>query len=249
MDKGMSGRQIGAERFPPLVSPVRLRELGDAHAHAVAHADEAGAGTIFHVGRFDQVEFALVLEPDAPLFNARRVLFAGMNALAETIAADCPPEREVNFGYPADLHFDQGLVGGMRLAAPDGAGENEVPDWLVLSAIIRTGGFAELGFKLSRDGTTLEEAGFETVDPEAFTARFCRHFMAEIDEWQEQGFQGIGRRYLARLPKDDTILTRGIDSNGDLLVQRRGETTARCVFRAALECPGWFAPESGGVRA
>lgn len=248
MDKGMSGRRVGGERFPPLVSPVRLRELGDAHAHAVAQADEAGAGRIFHVGRFDQVEFALVLEPDAPLFNARRVLFAGMNALAETIAANCPPEREVNFGYPADLHFDRGLVGGMRLATPAGTGEDAVPDWLVLSAIIRTGGFAELGFKLSPDGTTLEEAGFETVDPEAFTARFCRHFMAEIDEWLELGFQGIGQRYLARLPKAGDVLTRGIDSNGDLMVQRKGGAMERCDFRAGLASPGWFAPESGGVR-
>ncbi|MCA0423845.1 MAG: biotin/lipoate--protein ligase family protein [Proteobacteria bacterium] len=248
MDKSTNSRQIHGERFPPLVTPVRLRELSDAHEHALAHASEAGAGTIFHVGRFDQVEFALVLEPDAPLFNARRVLFAGMNALAETIAADCPPEREVHFGYPADLHFDNGLVGGMRIGWPDGADENTVPDWIVLSAIIRTGGFAELGFTLSRDGTTLGEAGFETVDPEAFTARFCRHFMAEIDDWQERGFQGIGQRYLARLPKAADVMTRGIDGNGDLMVQRKGEATARTPLLAGLEHPGWYEPESRSVR-
>lgn len=240
---------IGAERFPPFVTPVRLREHEDAHSYALAHASEAGAGTIFHVGRFDLVEFALVLEPDAPLSNARRVLFAGMNALAETIAAASPPERDVQFSYPADLHFDDGLVGGMRLGWPAGLGEDDVPDWLVLSAMVRTGGFAELGFSLDPTGTTLEEAGFEAVDPEAFTARFSRHIMVEIDEWLEKGFSGIGQRYLKRLPRAGDVLTRGIDSNGDLMLKERGEgATKRVAFLPSLQAPGWFDPATGGVK-
>src|SRR5581483_2046818 len=59
--------------LPPLYSAVRLRELGDAFAHAQALAPKQGAGTLVYVGRFDLAEFALVLEPEDKLGEARRV--------------------------------------------------------------------------------------------------------------------------------------------------------------------------------
>lgn len=247
MSSTLRQNEVRAERFPPLITPVRLREMDDAFRHARTHAAEAGAGTLFHVGRFDQIEFALVLEPDAPLSAARRVLFAGMNALAETIAAECPPERDVTFRYPDCLYFDDGLVGGARLAWPEECGEGDVPEWLAFCAIIRTGGFQELGFKLDPSGTTLEEAGFDSVDPEAFAARFCRHMMAEIDEWLDKGFTGIGQRYLVRLPKAAGAGLRGIDSNGDLMV-RAGGQEERTAFLPGLAAQAWFDPATGGVR-
>ncbi len=68
--------------LPPPFRLVTLREVGDAFAHAKAIAAEAGAGTLVHVGRFDLVEFAVVLEPEEPLRTARRAFYAGMVALA-----------------------------------------------------------------------------------------------------------------------------------------------------------------------
>ena len=86
--------------LPPGYTLVALRELGDAFAHGCDIAAEAGAGTLVWVRRYDLVEFAVVLEPDEPLVSARRALFAGMNAVADAIAAHCPPEREVSFDWP-----------------------------------------------------------------------------------------------------------------------------------------------------
>ena len=71
--------------LPPPFSAVRLREVGDALAHAIAIAAEQGAGTLVYVGRFDLAEFAVVLEPDEPLAKARRAFYAGMAALADAI--------------------------------------------------------------------------------------------------------------------------------------------------------------------
>src|SRR6516225_10882090 len=69
--------------LPPPFRLVTLREVGDAFAHATAIAAEAGAGTLVWVGRFDLIEFALVVEPDEPLRTARRAFYAGMAALAD----------------------------------------------------------------------------------------------------------------------------------------------------------------------
>ena len=73
--------------LPPAFRLVTLREVGDAFARAQEIAADEGAGTLVWVGRFDLVEFAVVLEPDEPLRAARRALYAGMAALADALAA------------------------------------------------------------------------------------------------------------------------------------------------------------------
>src|SRR5512135_1213082 len=86
--------------LPPPFTLVRLRELGDAFAHATSIAAEQGAGTLIYVGRFDLAEFALVLEPDEPLRQARRAFYAGMTALADALAAQAQPETSISIDWP-----------------------------------------------------------------------------------------------------------------------------------------------------
>ena len=126
--------------LPPGYTLVALRELGDAFAHGCDIAAEAGAGTLVWVRRYDLVEFAVVLEPDEPLLSARRALFAGMNAVVDAIAAHCPPEREVSFGWPDAIRFDGGLLGGARLGWPADCAEAEVPAWLVFGVMTTSSG-------------------------------------------------------------------------------------------------------------
>ena len=74
--------------LPPPFRLVTLREVGDAFVHATTIAAEAGAGTLVHVGRFDLVEFAVVLEPEEPLRTARCAFYAGM---ARALREGAPP--------------------------------------------------------------------------------------------------------------------------------------------------------------
>src|SRR3546814_14434789 len=82
---------------PPPYDVVTLREVGDAFAHACAIAGESGAGTLVWVGRYDLAEFAVVLEPEETLAEARRAFYVGMNALADALSFHAPPERPVEF--------------------------------------------------------------------------------------------------------------------------------------------------------
>src|SRR5215470_11427289 len=124
--------------LPPPFRLVTLREVGDAFKHAQSVAAAEGAGTLVHVGRFDLVEFAVVLEPEEPLRAARRVLYAGLAALADALAVHAPPEKPIRFDWPDAIRVDGGLVGGGRLAWPSGADDNAPPTWLVFGAMIRT---------------------------------------------------------------------------------------------------------------
>src|SRR5882672_7396746 len=86
--------------LPPPYRLVTLREVGDAFTHATGIAAEQRAGTLVHVGRFDLVEFAVVLEPEEPLWTARRAVYAGLCALADALAVHAPPEKPITFEWP-----------------------------------------------------------------------------------------------------------------------------------------------------
>ena len=130
-------RETVTERIalPPPYTLVRLREGGEAFAHALGIAGQSGAGTLVYVGRFDLAEFAVVLEPTEPLRTARRAFYAGMVALADALRAYAPPNKPVTIDWPDAVRVDGGLVGGGRLGWPQSCAEDETPPWLVFGAM------------------------------------------------------------------------------------------------------------------
>jgi hypothetical protein len=208
--------------LPPPFRLVSLREAGHAFAHAKEIAAKEGAGTLVWVRRFDLVEFALVVEPDEPLKTARRTIYAGLSALIDALTALAPPEKFIIFDWPAAILIDGGLVGGGELAWPEGAAENERPDWLVFGAMVRTAALAPLEPGFNPNVANLEDEGFTELGAGRLVESFARHFMATVDLWQERGFLEVAKTYLQRLPADDGV-ERTIDGVGDLLVRRKGK--------------------------
>jgi len=235
--------------LPPLFTLVRLRELGDAFAHAQSIAAEQGAGTLVYVGRFDLAEFAMVLEPDEPLRKARRTLYAGMTALADALAVHAQPETAITIDWPDSISVNAGLVGGGRLAWPQGIKEDETPPWLVFGAMIRTVSVSGIEPGLNPLVTALEEEGFTDAMSDKVLESFARHFMVAVDSWQEKGFGAVAQSYLEQLPRESG-LRRDIDDNGDLLVRRMGKAKVeRKQLLPRLAAPAWYDPARRGPRA
>jgi biotin-(acetyl-CoA carboxylase) ligase len=233
--------------LPPPFRLVTLREVGDSYVHAMRVAAQEGAGTLVHVGGFDLAEFAVVLEPDEPLRTARRALYAGMVAVADALAAHAPPERPITFDWPDAVRVDGGLVGGGRLGWPQGAGENEPPDWLVFAATIRIVGIGEEEPGLHPFASALDAEGFDDLDSGRLVESFARHFMTAIDAWQAHGFEEVVKAYLPRLPTSDARTE--IAENGDLVLRpSRHGTAERRSLVAALRQPSWIDPTSGALR-
>ncbi len=234
--------------LPPAFRLVTLREVGDAFAHAKANAASEGAGTLVFVGRFDLVEFAVVLEPDEPLRQARRAFYAGMSAITDALTACAPPETPISIEWPDAIHVNLGLVGGGRLAWPENADENAPPDWLVFGVQIRTVSTLEGEAGLRPRSAALADEGFSDVTAGELVESFSRHFMSANDTWQEQGFGAIAKEYLSRLPPEKGV-RRDIDDNGDLLVRRMGKTDVeRKKLLPALLKPSWYDPQTKGPR-
>jgi hypothetical protein len=234
--------------LPPPFRAVALREAGDAFAHGMRVAAEEGAGTLVHVGRFDLAEFAVVLEPDEPLSTARRTLYVGLAALADTLAAHAPPEKPITIVWPDAILVDGGLVGGGRLGWPQGAGEDTPPDWLVFAGMIRMVSLGSDDGGLHPLAAALEDEGFVDLGAERLVESFARHLMNAIDCWQQDGFAEAAKGYLTRLAPEQGV-RRDIDDNGDLLLRRAGAPRIeRRALLPALAEPSWLDPETGGPR-
>jgi biotin-(acetyl-CoA carboxylase) ligase len=234
--------------LPPPFRAVMLREVGDAFAHATSIASEAGAGTLVWVGRFDLVEFALIVEPDEPLRLARRTFYAGMAALADALLVHASPEKMIAFDWPDAIFVDGGLIGGARMGWPQGAAEDAPPDWLVFGAMIRTVTMAAGEPGLRPFAAALEEEGFDDLGSGRLIEGFARHFMVALDGWREDGFATVAKSYLQWLPTE-TGLRRDIDDNGDLLLRRAGKVEVeRRRLVPKLGETAWFDPETRSPR-
>jgi biotin-(acetyl-CoA carboxylase) ligase len=231
--------------LPPPFRLVTLREAGDAFGHACTHAAELGAGTLVSVGRFDVAEFAVVLEPDEPLASAWRVLYAGMVALADALATIAPPAKPIVIEWPDAIRVDGGLVGGGRLAWPDGADEAAPAPWLVFGATIRTVSMAGDGPGVRPLATALEDEGFGDAGADRLVESFARHLMRVIDHWREAGFAAIAGNYVSRLARSEGV-RHDIGDNGELLVRGVGKPAERHRPKPKLDVPSWLDPHSGG---
>lgn len=232
--------------LPPLFRAVALREHGDAFVHAETHATALGAGTLVFVGRFDVAEFAVILEPEETLADARRVFYAGMVALGDTLASLAPPDTPITIAWPDAVEIDGGLVGGGRLAWPQDTEEDAIPAWLVFGAVIRL-------FSLTTDpglyplSTALHEEGFGGIGAERFIESFARHLMMALDRWREGDLAGLIRDYIAKLPRTPGIAL-AIAPSGDLRREEHGRPSALRTLRSALKTASWLDPTTGAPR-
>ncbi|WP_318987495.1 biotin/lipoate--protein ligase family protein [Falsiroseomonas ponticola] len=229
--------------LPSVFDPVvALREGGDAMARAVALAPRHGAGTLAWVRSASRIEAAVVLEPEMPLAAARGAIFAGASALGDALAAYGPPEVPLTFHWPGIVLVNEGQVGRIRLAWPEGAAEAREPAWLVLGMEARLSfprGW-EPGHGLQQTAVFEEGWSEEEVSAAQLTAAWARHLMANLAEWQRtgpgSGFSRMAERYLARLARQAWMgeARRGIDpATGDLVLEDEG-TRSRYPLADAL---------------
>lgn len=226
--------------MPPLLTHVAQPEGTDAFAHACAIAPDVGAGTLIWRPQPDVCAFAVVVEPEGPLAQARLAFFAAMAALGDALAAHCAPERQVTFLWPDTVLYDAARLGGARLAWPEGCAEGAAPDWLVFGVeLIRARpGLAEAG--RAPQTTSLVEEGFD--DAPRIVESFARYLMLHADTWAAQGFAPVAKAYLGRLA--DRGPQARLDARGDLVAPG---AEARALV-AGLASAKWRDPARGGPR-
>jgi biotin-(acetyl-CoA carboxylase) ligase len=217
--------------LPPPYTAHWLSE-GDVFEEACRRAEAEGAGClVWHTsgggGRAGRLDFAVVLEPETRLSEARRAFVIGMVALGDALAAEGPPERAVGFVWPGEVTFDGGRIGGMRLAVAPGTDADAVPDWMVIGVelIADRDHLSEPGGH--PDSVSLKEEEF--ADPPAIVESFAAYLMLNFDRWKHDGFASVASRYAARLGSGAALT-----EDGDLKLDDGVAT-----LEAALTVPAW----------
>lgn len=227
--------------LPPAYRLKTVREVADAFQTAIASASE-GAGTLVWARRFHLADFAVVLEPEQSLGEARLVFYAAMNALVDALTVFCPPEKPILLDWPDGIKVDGAIVGGGKLAWPPKVAENETPPWLVFGAKIRL--VARPGEESGNwtRGTTLEEEGFEELSAAMLIESFSKHFMAALHDYEVEGPRREIERWLHRLDRKGlhgVIIT----GEGDMIM-REGRASDKRNYIAALAQPSWLDPKT-----
>jgi hypothetical protein len=187
----------------------------DVLAEAARLAPQEGAGTLVLHQSPGLLAFAVVLEPEQPLAEAQMAFLLGMTALADALAAHCPPERPVRLIWPDQVLYDGARLGGGRFATAPGCAEDAVPDWMVFAAelIADRDHLDEPGHY--PESTSLKEEAFDAA--EDIVSTFASYLMLYFDRWTHGGFDAVGNRYLMRV---DPPLLRGVRRiEGDRMVE------------------------------
>jgi hypothetical protein len=227
--------------LPPVFSWMAPPPGRAVHDFACEIAPSLGAGTLSSRSGEAVLEIAVVLEPDEPLRQGRRAILTCMSALADAVGVCAPPEMPVTLGWPDIIAFDGARIGGGRLGWPEGCAEEEIPDWLVFSAMLITSKKHAGDPGLTPGSTALDEEGFEPGAADGIVEAFARYLLLGFDALNEHGLDAACTSYLRRLPNSQGSR---FDQAGNLV----SADGARLDLAAALKAVSWFDAHTGAPR-
>lgn len=222
--------------LPPMFRLHRATRR-DTVAEAMALAPAEGAGALVLYQAPGLLSFAVVLEPDQPLAEARRAFLVGMTALADALAAHCPPERPLQISWPDEIIYDAGRLGGGRFAVAPGTAEDQVPDWMVFGAelIADRDHIDETG--LYPGSTSLKEEDFDPAP--LIVSTFASYLALYFDRWAHEGFTSVARRYVARITPALERGMRRIEDDRLVEVVPLSDPARYAPLSEALARQGW----------
>jgi len=243
---------IDAPDFPPLLTGHAVTPPAEPFSLACRRAasGEAGAGDVFWGRSHNELDVAVVLEPEVGAAQAHEMLFVAMVALGDCIGALSPPEVSIFYRWPGMILANGAEVGQARLAmaAPDDG--EAPPQWLAVGvrlAIRPARDAPDPGANVDR--TTLWDEGCGDLDRKTLLESYSRHLKTWIHRWETEGVRAIRDAWLARAEgrgetvtiayegaeKTGTFL--GIDEAGGLIL-KNGEAMIILDLSTALAADG-----------
>ena len=229
---------LSPPQLPPLLRAVEVPIAQDVLSKAVAVASSTDVGTVFYSEDTKSMRIAVHLVPEVPLRMAGQMLFTMMVGLGDAIGALAPPEVAVTYQMPGYILLNRGRAGLVRLSADPGAGRDEVPDWMIVSAELRMSEFSspdgEWQMQRGVEHTSLAEEGGGFISRTRLVESSCRHFLAWVNRWTDDGFKPIYDAWMQRLDSQNPISFEGepevdwlgLDEDGGALLKRDGSPTS-----------------------
>ncbi|MCP4935148.1 MAG: hypothetical protein GY927_13330 [bacterium] len=222
--------------FPTLPSlltghALLLEEDSFETACKLAAKQKADAGDIFW--RIDDfhVNLAIVLEPEDKSTKACQILPVALDALGNSVATLAPPKVAITYDWPNQIRANGAKVAVARCAIST-TDVDKIPDKLVIGFSIRLlHDPADKEPGENPEFTTLGEEGCPELTSNDLIESLCRHLLAAINGWQNDGLASYQRMWGLRIePANDarqfelngemiTGKPTGIDDSGNLLIE------------------------------
>lgn len=225
-------------QLPPLLSAIEVPAAQDILAKAIAVASTTEVGTVFYSKDADSMKIAIRLAPEVPLRSAGQMLFAMMVGLGDAIGALAPPEVAVTYQLPGYLLLNRGRAGVVRLIVDPAAEPDDIPDWMIVGAEVLISQLSDHnGEWMAQEGiehTSLAEEGGGFISRTRLVESSCRHFLAWVNRWNDDGFKPIYDAWMQRLEVKNPISFEdgskvdwlGLDEDGGALLKLDGKPTA-----------------------
>lgn len=234
--------------FPPLLTGHAVKRPARPFAEAVEGARSArlGAGDVVWSRDVTRLECAIVLEPEVSRRRAQEMLYVAMVAFGDALGAVAPPEVAVTYRWPQTILVNGAHVGEMPIAMAAESDAGGAPAWLVVGAEIALRD-DKRGFEpgLTPDRTTLYDEGCGEVTRTSLIESYCRHFLAWVHTWEQEGFAPAHQSWLGRAHDRDREITIdgggeslsgtfvGLDESGNLLLRTAAGVELVATERAA----------------
>ncbi|MEM5473663.1 biotin/lipoate--protein ligase family protein [Hoeflea sp. AS60] len=223
--------------FPPLLKGHAVPAEDDPLRVALegARQGKLSAGDLCWSMAETHARAAIVLEPECALAKALQMAPLLMVAIGDALGSIGPPNLALMYRWPTTLLVNGGEVGEVFLQAPEGAGLEDTPEFIVLGFSIAMSLSAAIvdAPGLARHATALFEEGCGDLDRTQVIEAIARHFLSWVDAWEHDGFGAAHPDFRGRMQPTDKVAVQvgkvqhegrmiGIDEDGGLLLDGAG---------------------------
>ena len=219
-------------QLPPLLSAEKVSKDIDVFQKAISSTKTTDTGTVFYSEKSKMADIAILLNPEVDQKKCNQMIYVLTVAAGDAIGALAPPEVIVTHSFPGYIFLNKGEAGVVNFAIDSQKEEDEIPEWLVLGFKLKIKQFDDMEKDHpDPDITSLETEGAGFVSRTRLIESVCRHFLAWLNQWEEEGFAPVIKMWNQRIENDKEInLADGerakfitVDENGYAVVEKHNK--------------------------
>ena len=215
-------------QLPPLLKPNKILNGTNVFSKAISSTSNNETGTVFFSEDINNAEMAILLNPEIHKKKCNEMLYVMMVAAGDAIGALAPPEVAVTYSFPGFIYLNKGEAGIVNYAIDNNCNENEIPEWLVIGFKIKIKDTLVTADHPDPDITSLETEGAGFISRTRMIESLCRHFLAWLNQWEEEGFKPVHKLWNQRLDPTKKVINInniesefvGLDENGIAILKR-----------------------------
>ncbi len=216
-------------QLPPLLSAEKVSKDIDVFQKAISSTKTTDTGTVFYSEKSKMADIAILLNPEVDQKKCNQMIYVLTVAAGDAIGALAPPEVMVTHSFPGHIFLNKGEAGVVNFAIDSKKEENQIPEWLVLGFKLKIKEFDSVERDHpDPDLTSLETEGAGFISRTRLIESVCRHFLAWLNQWEEEGFAPVIKMWNQRIENDKEIkLAHGesakfitVDENGFAVVEK-----------------------------